>query len=87
MKAYRPPADDPFADILDENALDPTPSEDLTRIHYKWKDLSKQTRENLLLFEKSNFDLRSCADGLDDVARLVSNSYCHAKCLNLICNN
>jgi hypothetical protein len=87
MQAYQPPADDPFADILDENAPDPTPSEDLARIHYKWKDLSKQTRENLLLFERLDFDLRSCAKGSDDVAQLVSSLYHYAKCSDLICNN
>jgi hypothetical protein len=87
MQIYQPPADDPFADILDESAPNPTQSEDLTRIHYKWKDLSKQTRENLILFEKPDFDLRSCANGLDDVAQLVSGSYHYAKCSDLICDN
>ena len=87
MEAYQPPDDDPFADILDGNAPDPTPSEDLTRIHYKWKDLSKQTRENLLLFEKPDFNLRSCANGLDDVTQLVCSSYHYAKCTDLNCNN
>ena len=78
MEAYQPPDDDPFADILDGNAPDPTPSEDLARIHYQWKDLSQQTRDNLLLFENPGFDLRSCANGSDDVAQLVSSSYHYA---------
>ena len=72
MLTYQPPTDDdPFADIFEESVLDSTQSEDLVRIYSHWKNLSTQTRRNLLQFEDSEFELRSCAEGEIHITELV----------------
>ena len=59
------------ADIFEESVLDSTQSEDLVRIYSHWKNLSNQTRENLLQFEDPEFELHSCAEGETHVTELV----------------
>jgi hypothetical protein len=64
LDAYQPPTDDDlFADIFDKKAPNSTQSEDLTSIYNCWKELPKQTRRNLRLFEDPEFTLLSCGEG------------------------
>jgi hypothetical protein len=83
MRDYRPPVDDdPFA----ENVPDLTLGEDLVRLYCKWKDLPKQTRKNLEVFEDPDFELPSCAEGVNQVAEIVSNPFQCVICSNLNCH-
>jgi hypothetical protein len=79
MQDYKPPSDDPFDDTLDSAKVPNellTSNEDYNDIYYNWRDLHQQTRNNLLEFENPNFELRSNAEGRDQVAKLVSTLVC-----------
>jgi hypothetical protein len=72
LDTYQPPAnDDLFADIFDKKVPNSTQSEDLTSIYNCWKELPKQTRTNLCLFEDPEFTLLPCAEGGTQVTELV----------------
>jgi hypothetical protein len=76
MQSYTPPKDDIFSAILDQSdcnsTLDMRTAEDLSVIYKCWCDLHRNTRQNLLRFEDTEFQLPSRADGEDAVRRLVS---------------
>jgi hypothetical protein len=74
MQNYKQPAEDPFSDILDDNMPDQISNDGLAHIYKNWRDLHKQTRENLLLFESPDFILPSRVEGRIEVAKLVSES-------------
>jgi hypothetical protein len=72
LDTYQPPTDDdPFAGIFDNKVPNSTQNEDLTGIYNSWKELPKQTRKNLGLFEDPKFTLLSCAEGVTQVTELV----------------
>jgi hypothetical protein len=75
MQDYTPPTVDPFAGILSDSDSGITPSanndEDLTWIYHCWGGLHQNTRQNLLRFEDSEFQLPARADGGEAVRKLV----------------
>jgi hypothetical protein len=72
MKDYQPPADDPFADILDNDLPKPVSNDNLVQIYRNWQELHEQTQKNLMAFEVLDFELSSSAVGSEQVAKLVS---------------
>jgi hypothetical protein len=88
MQHYQPPVDDNTS-LFDDDAPCLTTSEDLSHVYSCWTNLPEQTRQNLLLFEEPEFELRSSAEGVSDVATLVSSRpaslrvFLHVGCTNI----
>ena len=68
LETYQPPADADFFETMVPNSAK---NEDLTSIYHRWKELPKQTRDNLLQFEDPEFKLLSYAEGGTQVTKLV----------------
>jgi hypothetical protein len=76
MKGYKPPKDDPFADVLSDSVLENEEhigqDQELKHFIYRnWIDLHATTRDNLERFETPGYSLSSSAIGLEEVSKLV----------------
>lgn len=73
LEHYRPPPENMFDELLSDVPSKPSEEElRLKIIHSQWVDLHRDTRRNLLKFEKPGFQLPKTATGEEEVKKLVS---------------